>query len=565
MPFWEKAPNEKAEGYVSNSPEAHDVVNYDDGEISENADHLQRRLSNRQIQLIAIGGSIGTALFVSIGGALHSGGPGSLFIAYIMYSCMLALVNNAIAEMTILYPVSGGFIRLAGHFVDDAFGFMAGWNFFIYEALLIPFEITALTLVLGFWSEDIPKWAIPVACIILYGLLNCLAVKAYGEAEFWLSGGKVILIFLLFGFTFVTMVGGNPRGDAYGFRYWNTPGAFATYLSSGHTGRFEGFLACLWNAAFCIVGPEYISMVAAEAKRPRIYIKNAFKTVYYRFGLFFIMGALCAGIVLPYNDPTLSEVQDAGTKSAAASPYVIAMQNLGIGVLPDIVNALMVTSIFSAGNTYTYCATRSLYGLALEGRAPKVLRYCTKNGVPLWCFCVVMAFPCLAFLQVSSASNEVLTWLTNLITGGGIINFNIMCCTYIFFYRAVKAQGFDRKTFPYTGWFQPYGTYVAQAWMIMVITFYGYASFRPWSVQNFFIYYTMPILAFVTYFGWKLAKRTRLLRPLEVDLVWERPGIDAYEETFYGPPVSFWREMVQVVGIGKIKGGNDPRRGSIST
>lgn len=282
-------------------------------------------------------------------------------------------------------------------------------------------------------------------------------MKAYGEAEFWLSGGKVILIFILFGFTFVTMVGGNPQGDAYGFRYWNNPGAFAAYLSTGAIGRFEGFLACLWSAAFCVVGPEYISMVSAEAKRPRIYIKNAFKTVYWRFGLFFILGSLCAGIVIRYDDPTLAAVQESGEKSAAASPYVIAMENLGIGVLPHIVNALMCTSIFSAGNTYTYCATRSLYGLALEGRAPKVLRYCTKNGVPLWCFCVVMIFPCLAFLQVSSASNEVLTWLTNLITGGGIINYNIMCCTYIFFHRAVKAQGVDRQAFPYTGWFQPYG------------------------------------------------------------------------------------------------------------
>lgn len=140
------------------------------------------------------------------GGALAKGGPGSLFLAYAIYAIFLGLVNNGIAEMTILYPVSGGFVRLAGHFVDEAFGFMAGWNFFLYEALLIPFEITALTTVLGFWSSDIPAWAIPVACIILYGLLNCLAVKAYGEAEFWLSGGKVVLIFMLFAFTFVTMV-----------------------------------------------------------------------------------------------------------------------------------------------------------------------------------------------------------------------------------------------------------------------------------------------------------------------------------------------------------------------
>jgi amino acid transporter len=109
-------------------------------------------------------------------------------------------------------------------------------------------------------------------------------VKAYGEAEFWLSGGKVILIMILFAFTFVTMVGGNPKHDAYGFRYWNNPGAFAEYRTTGALGRLEGFLAALWSASFTVVGPEYVSMVAAEAKRPRTYIKSAFKTMYIRFG-----------------------------------------------------------------------------------------------------------------------------------------------------------------------------------------------------------------------------------------------------------------------------------------
>lgn len=303
------------------------------GVISDNADQLQRRLGNRQIQLIAIGGSIGTALFVSIGGGLAKGGPGSLFIAYTLYSCMLACVNNCMAEMSTLMPVSGGFIRLAGHWVDDAFGFMAGWNFFFYEALLIPFEITALSLVLSFWSDNIPTAAVCAACIVLYALLNILAVKAYGESEFWLSGGKVFLIGILFSFTFFTMVGANPENDAYGFRYWNNPGAFAEYHTTGSLGRFEGFLAALWSASFTVVGPEYMAMVAAEAKRPRIYIKNAFKTVYLRFGIFFIGGALCVGIVVAYNDPTLVKIlagSKGGAGTASASPYVIAMKNLGV-------------------------------------------------------------------------------------------------------------------------------------------------------------------------------------------------------------------------------------------
>lgn len=246
-------------------------------------------------------------------------------------------------------PVSGGFIRLAGQWVDDAWGFMAGWNFFLYEALLIPFEITALCTVLGFWKEDIPTAAVTATAIGLYAILNILAVRLYGEAEFWLSGGKVVLIFMLYCFTFITMCGANPKNDAYGFRYWSQPGAWVGDTTSE---RFQGFLKALWAASFCVVGPEYLSMVAAEAKRPRIYMKSAFKTIYWRFGLFFIMGSLCVGVLVPSNNSTLHRIfiLEKGAHTGAASPYVIAMTNLGIQGLPDLVNALLITSIFSAGS-----------------------------------------------------------------------------------------------------------------------------------------------------------------------------------------------------------------------
>lgn len=140
---------------------------------ASNIGYLHRRLNNRQIQLIAAGGSIGTALFISIGGGLAKGGPGSLLIAYTLYSFVLALVNNSIAEMSTYMPVAGGFVRLAGYWVDDALGFLAGWNFFIYEALLIPFEITALTFVISFWNGNVtepgPTAGVCAAVIVCYG------------------------------------------------------------------------------------------------------------------------------------------------------------------------------------------------------------------------------------------------------------------------------------------------------------------------------------------------------------------------------------------------------------
>lgn len=214
---------------------------FDDESIGS-TNSLQRSLSLRQMQMMAIGGSIGTALFVTIGTGLTQGGPGSLLIAFAIYSCFIACVNNCMAEMAIFMPVPGSFVRMGSKWVDEAFGFMLGWNFFFYEAFLIPWEISALNLILGFWSDDIPTAAVCVVCIVAYGLLNVFAVKWYGEAEFWLSTGKVILVGLVFGFTFVTMVGGNPQHDAYGFRYWKNAGAFAEYITTGPQGRFEGFL-----------------------------------------------------------------------------------------------------------------------------------------------------------------------------------------------------------------------------------------------------------------------------------------------------------------------------------
>ncbi|KAF7560072.1 hypothetical protein G7046_g4081 [Stylonectria norvegica] len=517
-----------------------------DFSLSGNPDGLKRDLSNRKVQLVAIGGSIGTALFLSIGGVLHRSGPGSLFLAFLVYNCMLALVNNCMAEMSVYMPVSGGFIRMAGHWVDEALGFMVGWNFFFYQVVVIPFEITALSLVLSYWSEDIPVAAICGGCIVLYFCLNVYAVAVYGEAEFWLSSGKVLLITILFVFAFVAMVGGNPQHDAFGFRYWKNPGAFAEYSSTGTLGKFEGFLAALWSASFTCVGPEYVSMMAAEAKHPRVYVKTAFKIVYWRLAFFFLGGALAVGILVPYNDPTLTAIYSVGSGSsgsAAASPYIIAMSNLGIKVLPHIITTLIATTIFSAGNTYTYCATRSLYSLALEGRAPNFLRRCTKKGVPIYCFLIVMLFPFFSFLQLSNSSATVLGWLINLATGATVIDYVVICITYIRFHKACKAQGFDRSKLPYKGRFQPWSGYIGLVWMILVVFCYGYSSFKPWDISSFFTNYSMLILSPLLFMGWKVTHRTKLISPTEVDLVWDAPYITAYEEALNEPPIGFFRDV----------------------
>lgn len=305
---------------------------------------------------------------------------------------------------------------------------------------------------------------------------------------------------------------------------------------------------------------------------------------YWRFGCFFILGALCVGIVLPYNDPTLIRILDTqGTSNGGASPYIIAMQNLGITGLPHLVNALLVTSIFSAGNTYCYMATRSLYSLSLQGHAPKFLRATTAKGIPHWCFAVTMIFPFLSFLQVSGGTAQAIKWLVNIVTASQVLNYVIMGTTYLCFYRALKVQGVDRRTLPYrgnfnsphvnvrtkkgwltnrAGWFQPYVNIFGLIFVIVIVVIQGYAVFLPgfWDVGTFFTYYTMIFVCMLLFVGWKVVKKTKFVHPRDADLVWEKPVIDAYEAS-REPPLGLW-EDVWATARSTLRIGRQKRQGS---
>ena len=212
------------------------------------------------------------------------------------------------------------------------------------------------------------------------------------------------------------MLGGNPKHDRFGFRFWGDPGSFAPLYKTGSLGRWLGFLQSLILASFTIAGPDYVSMAAGEAENPRVVMPSAYNKVFGRLTAFFVLGSLCVGINVPYNDPELIAAFKNNAPGAAASPYVVAMNRLGIKALPDIVNALVLTASFSAGNSYVYCASRSLYGLALEGKAPRIFTRCNRNGVPKYCVLLVLTISLLSFLQVSNSSAKVLNWFVNLVS-----------------------------------------------------------------------------------------------------------------------------------------------------
>ncbi|KAL1957134.1 hypothetical protein VTO42DRAFT_6277 [Malbranchea cinnamomea] len=501
-------------------------------------DMTRRKLKPRHIQLIGVGGTIGTALYVQIGKALMNGGPGSLFIAFTFWCTFIMAITMCMAEMVTFLPISSPFIRFAGRFVDEAFGVAVGYNFFMFEAALVPFEIVACSFIINYWSNVVPVAGMNAIIFVLYGLLNIFAVKWYGESEFWLALGKVILIIGLVCYTFITMLGGNPLGDRYGFRYWQEPGSFAEYYKTGNLGRFLGFLSCLIQASFTISGPDYVAMSAGEAENPRKILPGAFKATFYRLAGFFVLGSLAVGIVIPYNDPTLVTGIKNEAPGAAASPYVISMDRLNIKVLPHIVNALVLTAAFSAGNSYVYCASRSLYGLALEGKAPRFLTRCTKNGVPIYCVGVVMLIALLSFLQVSNGASVVLQWFVNLVTASQLLNFAAVSFTYVRFKKALDAQGISRDSLPFKSIWQPFLAWYAFTGTIIMAFVGGYTVFLPgnWDVPSFLFSYTMIGVVPIIYVGWKIAKRTKLLKPTEVDLVRDLDEIEEYERNYVPQP-----------------------------
>ncbi|KAH8629098.1 LOW QUALITY PROTEIN: hypothetical protein IG631_16355 [Alternaria alternata] len=378
-----------------------------------------------------------------------------------------------------------------------------------------------------------------------------MAVKWYGETEFWAAIGKVLLIIGLLIFTFISMLGGNPEKDRYGFRYWKNPGSFTELYYEGQLGRFLGFLQCLIQASFTIAGPDYVSMAAGETENPRKVMPRAYNAVFYRLTTFFVLGSLAVGINVPFNDPELIGAFRDGKPGAAASPYVIAMNRLRIEGLPHVVNAGVLASAFSAGNSYVYCASRSLFGLALEGKAPKFLTKCTKQGVPFYCVLFVLMIALLSFLQLGQNSAVVLNWFVSLVTASQLINFSVMCFTFLKFYKACKVQGLDRDTLPYKGMAQPYAAWYGLV-TTFVMTFVGGnvgCTFIPVLVLDYSpSWLSLPsiwrsadlwdrVFAFpVLFIFWKLLKRTRWIPAHEADLVTDLAEIEEYHRTFVEKP-----------------------------
>jgi amino acid transporter len=352
------------------------------------------------------------------------------------------------------------------------------------------------------------------------------------QSEVFFAALKILLIIGLIIAGLVVDLGGSPSGDRIGFRYWKNPGPFNEYIVPGNTGKFLGFWSSLISAAYSYANIQVVAIAGAETKNPRVIIPNAIRMTFWRVLIFYVISILIVGMLVPFNDPNLG----IATGDAQQSPFVIAFQRAGINVLPSIINAIVCTSAFSCGSACVFLASRTLYGLAEDGQAPKVLLRTNRFGTPYLAIGASLIFMPLVYLSLGSNSSIVFGWFVNITTIAGLIGWLVIEGTYLRFYYALKAQSIsrDRKLtvapfaeimlmfsgLAYKSPMQPYLAWVTGGALVLVILFSGYSVFFPgrWSVGTFLTYYIdIAIFIFLWVAGFCYA-RSGIIALQDVDL-----------------------------------------------
>ncbi|CAH0046286.1 unnamed protein product [Clonostachys solani] len=511
---------------------------------------LRRDFKPRQVFMFSIACAIGTGLVIGSGTALSRGGPASLLISYLVIGTVVFFVMTALGEMAAFLPMNKGFGGYATRIVDPAFGFATGWNYFFKYIIATPTNLTAAGLVIRYWRPDLNVgiWIAVFGFVII--CINIFHVNAFGETEFWLGTIKVIVMCILILTCLVSALGGGPNHHRTGFQYWKDPGAFASYLvKDSMTGRFLGWWACMCQACFAFTGTEVVGMTFGETPNPRKNIPRAVRQTFWRISVFYILGVVVLGMAVPYDNEQLIGATKQST-SAAASPFVVAATLAGIKVFPDFINASLLVFTLSAASSDIYCSSRSLYGLAKDGQAPRIFAKTMGNGNPIWAVAFSSSFFALAFLNVSKSSASVFQYFVSLVTIFAVLNWIAILVSHISFRRALKAQNIELDSLPYVGLLQPYGSYFAIFISVLVIIFNGYDAFIPhFQADTFVLKYLGSVLFLINITFWKLYKKTKRVKALEVDMV---TGRREFEET-ESPADHEWNESFWKKAICKLK------------
>lgn len=368
-------------------------------------------------------------------------------------------------------------------------------------------------------------------------VINYIGVRWFGEFEFWLSSIKVLVICGLILLSLVLMLGGGPNHDRTGFRYYHNPGAFKPYIDSGAAGKFYGFWASFVTAVFAYLGTELVGVTVGEAQNPRKTIPRAIKLTFFRIIFFYVISVFLLGLIIPYNSPELAFANKTTNNSAAASPFVAAIKIAGISGLPGFLNACILLFVFSASNSDLYIATRTIYGIALQGKAPRILARTDGRGVPFVALGLSSLFCLLAYMNTTSDSKVVFGYFYNLVTIFGLLTWISILVTHIYFVRARKAQGVEATSLAYRAPFGVAGSYFALFFCCLIaltknFNVFTRGSYGDFDYKNFITGYLGIPLYLIMIFGYKLWYRKPGVKAAEADLWSGKDVIDREEQEF---------------------------------
>lgn len=415
---------------------------------------LKRELGERHIRLMALGACIGVGLFLGSAKAIEMAGP-AIMLSYIIGGLAILVIMRALGEMAVHNPVAGSFSRYAQDYLGPLAGFLTGWNYWFLWLVTCVAEITAVAVYMGVWFPDVPRWTWALAALISMGTINLIAVKAFGEFEFWFALIKIVtIIAMVVGGIGVIAFGFGNNGVALGISNLWSYGGFMPH-------GVQGVLMSLQMVMFAYLGVEMIGLTAGEAKNPQKTIPSAIGSVFWRILLFYVGALFVILSIYPWNE--------IGTQG---SPFVMTFERLGIKTAAGIINFVVITAALSSCNGGIFSTGRMLYSLAQNGQAPRSFAQTSANGVPRRALLLSIFVLLIGVLLNYLVPEKVFVWVTAIATFGAIWTWAMILLAQLKFRRGLSKT--ERDQLKFRMWLWPLSSYLALAFLILVVGLMAY-------------------------------------------------------------------------------------------
>lgn len=470
---------------------------------------MERGLKSRHVSMIAIGGAIGTGLFVATGGVISQAGPGGALVAYLIIGVMLYFLMNSIGELATFYPVSGAFSAFSTRFIDPSVGFAVGWLYLLIGVLVSAVDIIVAANVITFWEpmQFISPFGWSMIFFLIIVLLNVFTVTLYGEAEYWLSLIKVVTIFV-FIVLGVLMIFGILGGETYGFKNY-------TVGEAPFVGGMAGFFSVLLIAGFSVGGTEVVAVTAGESDEPEKSMPKAVKQVFWRILIFYIGSIAVIAAIIPYTDPML--LNESG--SVNQSPFTIVFDRIGIAFAASVINAVILTALLSASNSMLYTASRMLFSLSNNGHAPAFLgkiSHRTRSPLSAIITIIIAIFSIIIFSQFKE---NAIFFLLELVGSLVIVVWGSNVWAQIRLRRAIKVQGKNiDDVLPFKGKGYPFGTLIVVLALLLLFLGGSINSFLSLDFKGVFSHFLPFILFALAIFIHKAVTGSKKVKLEDIDL-----------------------------------------------